>query len=503
MDMETHNPIFPGDPGARPGPEPGLDDTTAAASQAAVRATAAGLPGMGLGRSLRQLLGNLRLGVRLALFLRVDQDQFNATPGALALLALSDVIVNLAVSFLLVGRGGFLSYASVPGFLFHLPLLLLCGFLAGIILARPSLVTVIPVALVALSIPIELCHAVLERMTQFGRMGWLEGYLEAPHYFRFFWWWTAAALLFVSRSATAPALRRCLLLLLVSLLLAPLWLFPRGDLWVSGSEGGESGVLRLTEKVLAAQTRLLDEELAEILPGRKGVPGFYFVGFAGDATQDVFLKELMAAERLFAGRFGTAGRSVILANNPQTALDLPFASATNLELVLAKLGRVMNRDGDVLVLFLTSHGSREHELLVNNGPLELDGLTPERLRRALSKSGISWKVLVVSACYAGGFIEPLKDDRTLIITAADANHESFGCGYGEEFTWFGEAFLNGALRSTFSFTKAFEMARGTIRQWEKEQGETPSNPQIWVGRDIGEKLSVLERGLEGRDAREP
>ncbi len=59
---------------------------------------------------------------------------------------------------------------------------------------------------------------------------------------------------------------------------------------------------------------------------------------------------------------------------------------------------------------------------------------------------------MVSACYAGGFIEPLKDDRTLVITAADAHHTSFGCGAESDFTYFGKAYFDQALRATYSFT---------------------------------------------------
>jgi hypothetical protein len=160
----------------------------------------------------------------------------------------------------------------------------------------------------------------------------------------------------------------------------------------------------------------------------------------------------------------------------------------------------MNREEDVLFLFLTSHGSPEHVLTVDNGPLELDGLTPEMVRRMLRKSGVTWKVLVVSACYSGGFVEPLKDDHTLIITAADATHESFGCSYGEKFTWFGNAYFKEALRHTYSFTAAFTQARQTIRKWEAEQGESPSNPQIWVGKKMENKLAQLEKRLAARNA---
>jgi hypothetical protein len=449
---------------------------------------------------LRLFLRSLAGGLRISFALPVDTERLAATPAVLALLVVTDFLFNLAVSFLLVGRSGFFAPSAVPSFFFHLPLLLLLGYLAGRMLFRPSLGIAIPAALVSVSIPVELCHGVLERLSQLRPFEWLEKYLYAPHYYRFFLWWLAVSLIFLLRLKPAAWSRRfSLSLLFLALVVTPLWMYPRADLWVSAAESDEGGELHLTDEVLSAQQRLLDGELAGILPGRKGVTDLYFVGFAGDATQDVFLKELTAAERLFTRRFGTFRRSALLVNNPQTAATLPFATAGNLERTLLRLGQVMNRE-DVLFLYLTSHGSRDHELAVNNRPLELEGLTPERLSRMLKKSGISWKVVVVSACYAGGFVEPLKDDKTLVITAADATHESFGCGYGEKFTWFGEAFVDDALRRTFSFTAAFEMARDTISQWEEEQRETPSNPQIWVGKDMALKLPALEKQLAKRSS---
>ena len=446
---------------------------------------------------LLQLLKNLYCGLRIALSLRVQAGQLSATPAALSALALTDLLLNLIVSLLLVGSGGYLSYSAFPSFFFHLPLLLFFGFLAGRIFHHPSLVTALPVALVALSVPIELCHALLERMAQLRQFSWLEDYLVATHYYRFFWWWAATAFFFLLRLGARGARLSAVLLLFLALVAAPLWLFPRGDLWVSSSES-ESGELHLTEDVLTAQARLLDAELKGLLPGKKGVTDLYFVGLAGDAGQDVFLKELRAAGRLFSTRFRSSGRKVLLANNPQTAVTLPFATADNLERTLSRVGEVMNRDEDLLFLFLTSHGTSEHELALSNRPLELEGLRPETLARMLKKSGITWKVVVVSACYAGGFIEPLRDDQSLLITAADESHESFGCGYGEEFTWFGRAFLDESLRATFSFTAAFEMAREKIRQWEEDRGEIPSNPQISLGKAMGEKLRLLEKQLAGR-----
>ncbi|GFO67034.1 hypothetical protein GMLC_06130 [Geomonas limicola] len=452
------------------------------------------------GNPLRNLLCNLKAGLRISLLLRVTPGQLCVTPGALALLAVLDFLCNLGVSYLLVGRSGSFAASAVPGFFFHLPLVLFAGYLAARLLSRPVLGCGLAVALVSLSIPIELGHALLERLALFRWLEWLQPYLDAPHYYRFYGWWGLCGLLFLLRVPGTPVARRVQsALLLVLVALVPLWFFSRADLWVSAGQGGsESGELQLNESVLAAQGRLLDSQLASLLPGERGRSHFYFVGFAGDATQDVFLKEVLAAQQVFDRRFRTFGRSLVLANNPQSASTLPFASASNLEKALVRLGQVMNRDSDVLVLFLTSHGSRDHELEVSNPPLDLDQVTPEMVRKMLAKSGIRWKVLVVSACFSGGFIDPLKGEDTLIITAADARSESFGCGFGEKFTWFGEAFLDRGLKSSFSFSDAFVKARAIIRKWEEEQGETPSNPQIWVGREIGRKLRQMEPELAGK-----
>lgn len=448
---------------------------------------------------LMQLGRDLLNGARGALFLRSDLERLSASPANLAMLVLADLFLNLLVSFLLVGQGGSFFPNSLPYFLFYLPLFLLYGTLAPRLLSRPAGPVGIATALLALSIPVELCHSLLEWLAQWRPFEGLSQYLTVPHYFRFFGWWGAASLLFILRLEPRRPMRRVAAsMLFMSLVVAPLWFFQRGDLWVSGEGGNESGALTIDDEVLSAQPKLMDEELSSLLKGRPGVTDLYFVGFAGDASQDVFLKELTVARQTLDARFGTAGRSVLLVNNPQSAAAIPFATVGNLERALTRVGEVMNRDEDVLFLYLSSHGSRDHELEVSNSPLELKQITPELLRRLLVKSGIRFKVVVVSACFSGGFVEPLREAGSLVITAADATHESFGCGFGENFTWFGEAFVGEALKETYSFTKAFEKSRETIGKWEEDRGETPSNPQIWIGDRVLPVLERLEKELARR-----
>lgn len=247
-----------------------------------------------------------------------------------------------------------------------------------------------------------------------------------------------------------------------------------------------------TEQTYYAQPRLMNEALAALKPARRGITDLYFLGFAGTATQDVFLKEVRAAQRLFDERFGTRGRSLLLINNPRTVAETPVASATNLRLALAGMARKMNLDEDVLFLFLTSHGS-PHRFSINFPALALDDLSDRVLKDMLDRSGIKWRVLVISACYSGSFVDMLKDERTLILTAAAADKTSFGCGNEEDFTYFGDAFINTALRRDRSFVAAFEEAKAIIARREADEQLTPSEPQIYLGAAIKAKLREIER----------
>jgi hypothetical protein len=107
---------------------------------------------------------------------------------------------------------------------------------------------------------------------------------------------------------------------------------------------------------------------------------------------------------------------------------------------------------------------------------------------------------VISACFSGGFIEPLKDDNTLIITAADAFHSSFGCEYDSDYTWFSQAFYDEALSETFSFVDAFEAAKEAVGDRERAEGYPPSNPQMSMGGAMRKKLAALEKRLAARAA---
>jgi tetratricopeptide (TPR) repeat protein len=109
------------------------------------------------------------------------------------------------------------------------------------------------------------------------------------------------------------------------------------------------------------------------------------------------------------------------------------------------------------------------------------------------------RVVIISACYSGVFVRPLADPDTLIITAADADHSSFGCKNGNDWTYFGDAFFNTALRRASTLHDAFVLASSLIRKRERQRGLTPSNPQM-AG---GENIEHLLRGEVDRVAAYP
>jgi hypothetical protein len=220
------------------------------------------------------------------------------------------------------------------------------------------------------------------------------------------------------------------------------------------------------EAALYAQRELLDKALGAVKPREPGRINLYLLTVAGDGSQEVFRREVEFVHTEFARRFGTAGRTISLVNSRSTVTSAPMATVTSIRQALTALASRMDREQDILFLFLTSHGSHDHELSLNQNGMELANLRATDLAALLKESGVRWKVIVVSACYSGGFIPPLQDERTLVITAARRDRRSFGCADENDFTYFGRAFFKEALPKSQSFQDAFRTAEALVGEWE-------------------------------------
>jgi Peptidase C13 family len=453
-----------------------------------------------IGRGLKQ---NLLSGTRLALFLPVRALDFRVSVGQYVALVATSLAFWLAGGIARQGFSGSFDFSALTAALAEIPLVLGTCLVAARLFRDTQLALAFAVLLVSTDPIFEVVGLAIQLAAASGAIG---AHLNAANWA--FVAWAFAAIVRTQFVLTGWRGRASVfsLGLFAGLLLFLLAFFPRGELWVPAQEDTEAdaaGTSIVEEEIFHRQGMLLDAQLAALRPQRRGVDDLYFVGVAADAGQDTFYKELASVKELLNERFDTSGRSIALVNNPATLKDLPIASVSNLRSTLVHLGNTIDADNDIVLLHITTHGSRDYRLAFDLQPLELAQLTPIALARMFADSGIKWKVIVISACFSGGFIEPLKDPDTLIITAADAFHSSFGCDYDSDYTWFSRALYDDALRETFSFTKAFEQAKRSVGERERAGGYEPSNPQIFVGEAIRKKLSSLERRLAGRSARDP
>jgi len=138
------------------------------------------------------------------------------------------------------------------------------------------------------------------------------------------------------------------------------------------------------EKGFYAQHDALQRALTALLPERPGVIDVYALTAGLYASEDVFMREVRLIDALMRQRFDAQGRSLVLLNNPTTVHEFPLASATSLGLALKHIGSLMNRDEDVLMMYLSSHGSEKHDLSVNFWPLRLKPVNPVSLRSLAS-----------------------------------------------------------------------------------------------------------------------
>ena len=248
------------------------------------------------------------------------------------------------------------------------------------------------------------------------------------------------------------------------------------------------------EDAFYAQNQVLNKSLEAVQYGEFAQSHWYFLGVAGAGYQDVFKSEVERIKEQFDTRFGTFGRSLVLINNPTTRTKIPIASRTSMDLALRRIGQQMNRESDVLFLYMTSHGL-PNQFEMENAPIDLNDVDPKWLKETLDKAGIRWRVIVISACYSGSFVPALQDDNTLIITASAADRASFGCSNEADYTYFGRAFFDQAMREQTSVSAAFEQAKATVAQWESAQGFEASEPQWSIGKNMEFMLPQLEQRL--------
>ncbi len=456
-------------------------------------------------QALADLWRNLVAGFRLAFGLPVPLLSFRVSVRQLLLLLALSVLIGATNDYVRAGAHPLLSVNAIVFEGFDAAVLLLIAVVLAAAFRQPHLRLALPVIVLASEPALGVVNLVLALP---GNQGGLFGYsIQWAGFWLLMAWiaiiyWRAVAIALMPRQPRFWLRSLAGAALLCAGVPLAIW---ANQPWFYSMPEATAGQARYanpaSEDVLIKQPQLLYEALTELEDERPGVTDLYFVGFAPYSAEDVFRKDIEVAHQLFDDRFDTDGRSVVLINNPGTMLDTPFATVSNLRATLSEIGDIINPDEDVVMVYLASHGTRDHKLSIEFPPLQLDALSPETLKQLLDDAGIKWRIIVVSACYSGGFIEPLKDEHTLIMTASAANRTSFGCGAESDATYFGDALFQHALRFEDSFVKAFEQAKKQIAEREQSEKREASNPQIFVGEQMGKKLPKLEAELRSRRSR--
>lgn len=445
------------------------------------------------GSGLSRLGGNLRQGLRMLFLLRVEADRLAVSWSQIVALSVLSLAVPLFTDLWRIGPQGSFAPDGLPGALFTVPVTLFAAWAFAALAGQTQRTMTLWLAFSAVLPLSDLVYVLAWFAVDSGHIPGLPREAAGQLHDVCTVWFALAAVLGASRLLALSAGRTFAAAmaagLLVTLPLTSVW--RNRSLWLPAYDEQEAGEASredrfplASEDAFYLQPQLLEQQLAALEGGRPGTIDLYFVGAAGYAGQDVFMKEVRAVARLFAERFDTQGRSVTLINNPATVAEVPIASTTSLRRAFGRVAEIMDRDEDILFLFLTSHGSQDHRFSLDFWPLRFNALDPQRLRELLDESGIARRVIVVSACYSGGFIDALRDDNTLVIAASAPDRNSFGCSNEAEFTYFGKAYFDEALRRTRSFIDAFEIARPLIAQREQEQDFKSSDPRISIGQNI-------------------
>jgi hypothetical protein len=237
-----------------------------------------------------------------------------------------------------------------------------------------------------------------------------------------------------------------------------------------------------------AQQRLLTKTIEGLQPQRPGVRDVYILA-AGLYGQHVFENEAAQGAAALSAHFRSEGRAIVLSNDHHEGpVEYAAAAPDHIQTALAAIAEKMDKDEDVAVIFLTSHGSMglgiagfEPVLSGGDTPMRDFMITPGVLRGALDASGIKNRIIILSACFSGQFIPTLQDTHTVVIAAASPDRTSFGCRAENDWTYFGDAFFNQALPQSKSLLGAFDAAKVLITNAETQGSLTPSLPQSFVG----------------------
>jgi Peptidase C13 family len=206
------------------------------------------------------------------------------------------------------------------------------------------------------------------------------------------------------------------------------------------------------------------------------------------ASWQVVLAAGDAAEPVFDNATRELSRRLVAAGVPASNIHRLSASPAEFgagaepavaDVLLRRIADLPARPGDRCLIFLTSHGERGAGVWLARSNR---ALSPTELAAALSRGCATVPtVVVVSACYSGGFATgKMAKSNRVILTAARGDRPSFGCQAHRVYNFFDECLL-GVLAQSPTWRAVFGGANRCIRRMELALGVQPSEPQAYFG----------------------
>lgn len=264
--------------------------------------------------------------------------------------------------------------------------------------------------------------------------------------------------------------------------------------------GGMFGVMEIamSPSDAAKDVSLMSSALASLPPQRPGVVDTYVL-VASFWNDPVFENEAKEAAAIIGRRYDATDRTIVLSAGRGPGAARTYASSTpnNFNAALGRIGQIADPKEDLVLVFFTSHGGPDGAVAIQEKGRMGGAIRAANLRDSFAQAGINNKLVIVSACFSGHFILPFSNDNTVVLTAAAADKTSFGCEPSRDWTFFGDALFNHALRGGEALMPAFDEAKTLITKWESDvHGEwaaypaaqrarqpepQPSNPQSNAG----------------------
>jgi len=238
------------------------------------------------------------------------------------------------------------------------------------------------------------------------------------------------------------------------------------------------------ERFWTAQPALVAQATDQLTSG-DGPPRTYVLSIAPDGTQAVFEREALRAGAVLRERYGTDSQLAVFSNASGAIGRRPAATRTNLAALARGLKRHANPGRDLIVVYLTSHGSRSGALSTTlPNYADLAPVSARLVRRFLDEVGVERRIVIVSACFSGSWIAPLRTPNSIVLTAASADRTSFGCSDDRDYTVFGKAVIDNMADGRISLAKAFDEVKHDVSREERVEEVEPSLPQAFVGANM-------------------